>query len=173
MIFPKVLAGDFEGSVEIKIGALWTGPKASKFKGFNMYPGFKYKPEDIKRIVYLSDESSKSFLSGAVRGVAGGLLLGGVGAIAGVMSAGSKTKIANYGVELMDGKKFIMAQSPNNKHLLCMIYSATYRLVELGLNLTRNQANLKSQQTSACDVILIVLAERGLSIEYKKVESIV
>jgi len=86
-----------------------------------MFPGHKYKPEDIKRIIYLSDESSKSFLSGAARGVADGLLLGGVGAIAGVLSAGSKTKIANYGVELMDGKKFIMAQSPNNDILLCMI----------------------------------------------------
>ena len=127
MIFPKVLAGDFEGSVEIKIGPLWTGPKASKFKGFRMQPGIKYKPEDIKRVVYLSDEISKSFLSGAVRGVAGGLLLGGVGAVAGVMSAGSKTKITNYGVELLDGKKFIMAQSPNNKLLMCMLAYAKER----------------------------------------------
>ena len=129
MIYPKVLAGDFEGSVEIRIGVLWSGPKASKFKGFNMNIIHKYKPEDIKRIVYLSEESSKSFLSGAVRGVAGGLLLGGVGALAGVMSAGSKTKIANYGVELMDGKKFIMAQVPNNKLLLCMIAYAKERSI--------------------------------------------
>lgn len=127
MIFPKVIAGDFEGRVEIKIGALWAGPKASKFKGFNMQPGHKYKPEDLRRIVYLSEESSKSFLSGAVRGVAGGLLLGGVGAIAGVMSAGNKTKLANYGVELVDGKKFIMAQSPKDKVLLCMLAYAKER----------------------------------------------
>ncbi|WP_424832263.1 hypothetical protein [Ruegeria sp.] len=121
MIFPKIVAGDFEGSVEIKIGVLWSGPKASKFKGFRLQPGIQYTPSDLRRVIYLSDESSKSFLSGAARGVAGGLLLGGVGAVAGVLSAGSKTKVINYGVELADGKKFIMAQAPNNKLVMCMI----------------------------------------------------
>ena len=118
---PKIVAGDYEGSVEIKIGALWSGPKAEKFKGLRVKSGTTYAPKDLMRVVHLNEESSTSFLGGAVRGVAGALLLGGVGAIAGVFSASGKSKIVLYGLELIDGKKFIISCSHKDKAFMCLL----------------------------------------------------
>lgn len=85
MIFAKAVAGDYSGNTEILIGVLWSGPKAVKFKGLHfMNEGVKYNPEQIKRVIHLSEEKTKSFLGSALTGIAGGFVLGGAGLVAAV-----------------------------------------------------------------------------------------
>ena len=121
-IFAKAVAGDFEGKAEIKIGVLWTGPKSGKFKGLKFdQPRQVYEPNKLTKVVHLSEESATSFLGSAARGVGGAILLGGVGAIAGVLSGSGKAKNVNLGIEFSDGKKVIINQSAKNKPLLCLM----------------------------------------------------
>lgn len=110
MIFPKVIAGDFEGSAEIQIGGLWSGAKARTFKGLKMQPNSEYAPADLKRLIQYSDDTRVPEL-----------------ATTKAASADQGPRTANYGVELVDGKRFIMSQSPNDKLLLCMIAYAKER----------------------------------------------
>ena len=54
----KIVAGNYEGSVEIKVGNLWSGPKAEKFKGLRFKSGTNYAPKDLMCVVHLNEESS-------------------------------------------------------------------------------------------------------------------
>ena len=124
MIFAKAVAGDYSGNTEIRIGVLWSGPKAEKFKGLHfMNEGVKYKPEQIKRVIHLSEEKTKSFLGSALTGIAGGFVLGGAGLVAGVL-AGGKNTMLRLGIELNDGRKVVLEQSAGDKALQCLLLFA-------------------------------------------------
>lgn len=125
MVYANAIAGDYSGNTEICIGTLWSGPKSDKFYGINFLDakGIKYEPANIKRVVHLSTESSKSFAGAAVTGIAGGLLLGGAGLIAGALVGGRK-KLQKTGIEFNDGRKVIIEQTSDNKAFQCLILYA-------------------------------------------------
>ncbi|MBQ8614158.1 MAG: hypothetical protein IJ416_08105 [Ruminiclostridium sp.] len=95
-----VTAGDYKGAIMYK----------NNKKGLYINPplGLGKKPFINKTTVasyeVINQESTKSVASGVARGIVGGALLGGVGAIAGAASAKNK---GNYTVSIIfkDGKK--------------------------------------------------------------------
>ncbi|BBA70046.1 hypothetical protein [Geobacter sulfurreducens] len=134
MLLAKAVAGDFTGSTAIETGVLWGGISGEKFKGLTFIDAkAKYKPDQIVKVVQLSEEKTKSFLGSAVAGVAGGLLLGGAGLLAGALVGGKKT-LARIGIEFSDGCKVIIEQAPDNAHLKCfLMYAKTAGVLEQDL----------------------------------------
>lgn len=131
MIFANAVAGDYYGKTSICTGMLWSGPKAEKFQGIDflaskitgLASGVKYEPSQIKRVIQLSSESSKSFAGSAMTGLAGGLLLGGAGLIAGALAGGRKS-MQKIGIEFSDGCKVILEQTSDDKPLQCLLLFA-------------------------------------------------
>ncbi len=117
----KVLAGDYEGSAQIKFGVLWTGPKADKFRGIQFgSPSKTYAPNEISRFKPLDAETTKTFLRTAASGVIGGVLLGPAGLLAGVLVGGKKIT-DRYGIEFTDGKRVIVKGNPRDKAFRCLL----------------------------------------------------
>ncbi len=132
----KAVAGDYTGAVAINTGVLWTGPRADKFRGFTFIDGnVKYQSSQIRRVVYLDEEKSKSFLGSAVGGIAGGLLLGPAGLVAGTLVGGTNKKVVvNLGLEFDDGKKVILSEKSSDKGLECLIlWAREQKLLEQDL----------------------------------------
>lgn len=81
-----VLAGDYKGNID------YANPK----KGLYIYGAFGLgkktfiNKETVEKIEVLNEESNTSMSSGIARGIAGAVLFGGVGAIAGAASAKKK-----------------------------------------------------------------------------------
>jgi hypothetical protein len=129
VIFANAVAGDYLGKNNICIGVLWSGPKAEKFDGIDfmvakftgLASGVKYAPYQLKRVIQLSSESSVS--GSAMTGLAGGLLFGGAGLIAGALAGGRKS-ILKIGIEFDDGRKVVLEQTPDNKALQCLLLFA-------------------------------------------------
>ena len=131
-LYAAAIAGPQTGKLNVKIGSLWIGPSADKFRGFAFLStfGFSLKsidPEQIVRVVHLDQEKSVSALSAAARGVAGFALLGIVGLAAGALSAKKVAKVQVVGVELANGEKYQIAQSPKDKAWQCFILYAKKR----------------------------------------------
>ena len=123
-ILAEAVAGDHSGPTEIRIKWLWNGMTAEKFQGLHFIKErAKYEAQQIRRVVHLSEETTKTFLGSAVAGLAGGILLGGVGVLAGVL-VGGKKKLLNLGVELDDGTKVVLLQSASNRPLQCLLMYA-------------------------------------------------
>lgn len=124
MLFTKAVAGDYEGNVAIETKVMWSGITPDKFKGITfMNAKILYTPEQISRVVQLSEEKARSFLGTAVKGAVGGLLLGGVGFLAGAL-VGGKNTVLRLGLELSDGKKVIIEQHADNAALKCFLMYA-------------------------------------------------
>lgn len=67
----------------------------------------KLNKETVDKYEVMTNEHRKSATSGVVRGVVGGALLGGVGALAGALSA-SEVGVYQVAVEFKDGKKSLL-----------------------------------------------------------------
>ena len=68
-------------------------------------PSYEKLPSfDIASVEVASEESAKSFAGSAVAGIAGGLLLGGVGALAGLLSGGNRNSVI-FVLTLRDGRR--------------------------------------------------------------------
>ena len=61
---------------------------------------------NIEKIELMTEEKAKSFLGAAGLGIVGGLVLGPLGALAGVLAGGNKKEIC-FACYLKDGKKFM------------------------------------------------------------------
>lgn len=109
-VVAKTVGGDYQGVVFWKIGVLWTGPKASKFRGIEIIGKevIRYSPDQIARV---KDLSSSQNLNGAEAGAAalGGLFLAGPAGLALGLVSGRRNESV-FGVELTDGKKIIIQQ---------------------------------------------------------------
>lgn len=98
----KVIAGEFENqAIVIK------GGKVVISKGFG---GRVIDFTTITGYEVVTDDVRKSAASGVARGLVGGLLLGGVGMVAGAMSA-KNTGSYQVAVEFVDGKKSLLQVS--------------------------------------------------------------
>lgn len=97
----KVIAGDYEGkpvtgsggAVSIAMGLLKKDLCLNK--------------ETVEAYELITDEHRKSAKSGVARGIVGGALLGGVGMLAGGLSAKSKG-IYQVAVQFKDGKRSLL-----------------------------------------------------------------
>jgi hypothetical protein len=69
-------------------------------------------PRDILSIELVTQEHVKSMAGKAAWGIAGGLLLGGVGALAGVLAGGEKNQITVL-VTHRDGRKALLRGKPD------------------------------------------------------------
>lgn len=122
MLLAKAVVGDFQGSTSIDTKVLWYGTTPDKFKGITFITAkAQYNPDQISRVVQLSEEKARSFLGTAVKGAVGGLLLGGVGLLAGALVGGKNTML-RIGIELSDGKKVIIEQDADNAQLKCFLH---------------------------------------------------
>lgn len=95
----RVIAGDFENHI---VTAYYNKVKITK--GFG---GRAVDSTTVANYEVVTEETQKSVASGVARGLAGGLLLGGVGLVAGAMSAKNKG-IYQVAIEFVDGKKCLV-----------------------------------------------------------------
>jgi hypothetical protein len=96
----KVIAGDYEG--KIVVGGI--GVPAI---GISFGKSLVLDKTTIDSYELLTDEHTKSAASGIARGIIGGFLLGGVGLVAGALSAKNKG-ISTVAVQFKDGKKSLL-----------------------------------------------------------------
>ncbi len=95
-----VVAGDYKGYIDYK----------NKKKGLYIYGTFGFgkkifiNKETVDSYEVVGEEDKKSFGSGVVRGLVGGALLGGVGAVAGAAS-GKKKTTHTVSIVFKDGTK--------------------------------------------------------------------
>ena len=109
-----IQAGEYEGFIIMqKHGGLWCT------KGVG---GFLIDKSTVQAYEDISTESSKSLSSGIARGLIGGAMLGGVGAVAGAVSAKSKNTYS-VAVEWRNGKKSLLElDGANHKLFLKKIF---------------------------------------------------
>ena len=96
----RVIAGDYAGKPVIMTFGV-PGISVGFAKTINIA-----KP-DVETYELVTDEHRKSAASGVARGLVGGFLLGGVGMIAGAMSAKNKG-IYQIAIQFTDGKKSLI-----------------------------------------------------------------
>jgi hypothetical protein len=98
MATDKVIGGDYEGyQITSMLGQI------SLSKGFSSVPLNK---QNVDRVEIMTEESKKKFLGAAGLGIAGGLLLGPLGLVAGALAGGNKKEVC-FACYLKDGKKFM------------------------------------------------------------------
>lgn len=96
----RVIAGDYAGKpVIVTLGV----PNINIGFSKSVYLA---KP-DVEAYELVTDEHRKSAASGVTRGLVGGFLLGGVGMVAGAMSAKNKG-IYQVAIQFADGKKSLI-----------------------------------------------------------------
>ena len=122
--------GDFVGKGTLDIGALWTGPKASKFNGFTFArPKTRYTASDVISLTELRQEQGKSFAGTAVAAGAGALLFGGIGLLAGALGGGN-TSHTVVAVRFRDGKTVVFSIDSQDKAFMCLkLYSLENDLI--------------------------------------------
>ena len=96
----EVLGGDFPKGSKVDKG--WSGINVS----FPLFSGSEEITDNIEKVELITEENQKKFLGAAGLGLAGGLLLGPVGAIAGLL-AGGRSKEVCFACYLKDGRKFL------------------------------------------------------------------
>jgi len=123
MMISKAIAGDYYGDVNIQVGTLWHGPSAKKFKGLHFVDeGTGYEPENIKYLVYLSNENIKSFLDSSPSGD-GDRLAFNENELFDNDSFFGKHTIVQLGIEFRDGRKIILVAT-DNRVLQCLLLFA-------------------------------------------------
>ncbi|MBS2003387.1 MAG: hypothetical protein U0103_06660 [Candidatus Obscuribacterales bacterium] len=91
----KVLAGDIDaGDYEFNMGALWGGFETVQLQG------------EIKSLTLQTEESVKKVAGTLGWGLAGSLVLGPVGMLAGLALGGNRKEVCAL-CELKDGRKFL------------------------------------------------------------------
>ena len=96
----KVIAGDYiNGAILCEYDKMIIGTVKEKVL---------INAKTVKSYELVTEESKKSASSSLVRGLVGGALLGGVGAIAGAVSAENKGTY-EVAIEFMDGKKCLLS----------------------------------------------------------------
>lgn len=113
-----IVAGDFKGSIAYM----------NKRKGLYIYPPFGLgrktyiNKETVESYEVIDSENNKSMSSGVARGIVGGALFGGVGAIAGAAS-GKKKGTFMVSIVFRDGKKCLCELDGNMyKNLIAVMY---------------------------------------------------
>ncbi len=97
----RVIAGDYSGKQVLGGGVAQAGISMGFIKQLYL------NNTTVESYEVITDEHSKSAASGAARGIIGGALLGGVGAIAGAMSAKEKG-IYQIAIQFKDGKRSLL-----------------------------------------------------------------
>ena len=97
----KVIAGDYIGKQVLGGGVAQAGISIGFVKQLYL------NKTTVESYEVISDEHQKSAASGAVKGIVGGALLGGVGMIAGAMSAKEKG-VYTVAIQFKDGKKSLL-----------------------------------------------------------------
>lgn len=101
MVRMKILAGDFlDGTGEYEDGVM------SIESSLYPWPGIKIDISKIRSIEVVSKEANKAIGSSVLQGVAGGLVMGPLGAIAGFM-LGDEFKEVTFMATLKDGRKIL------------------------------------------------------------------
>jgi hypothetical protein len=98
-----VLSGDFSHRQDVH----HVSRAVLRLKGKSFFSGFEEVPTSrIASIQVVNENSGKSFAGSAIAGVGGALLLGGIGAIAGVLSGGN-SKTTTFVLALRDGRQVL------------------------------------------------------------------
>lgn len=97
----KVIAGDYVGKQVLGGGVAQAGISIGFMKQLYL------NKTTVESYEVISDEHQKSAVSGAAKGIVGGVLLGGVGMIAGAMSAKEKG-VYTVAIQFKDGKKSLL-----------------------------------------------------------------
>jgi len=110
-----VLAGDFPKSPAPQIAGhtlRLPRPAGSPMRSLSIDSPYEVvHAAEITSLEIVSQASGKSFGGAAAAGIAGGLLLGGVGAIAGVLAGGNKDAVT-FQITLRDGRKVLGSAKP-------------------------------------------------------------
>lgn len=100
----KIHAGDFQ---HIRLGQSWLGKKRLElfYKGGPLL-GEKLDLKELKEVTIANEESVKKIGGTVGWGVAGGVLLGPVGLLAGLLLGGKKKEVT-FVAQIKDGRKFM------------------------------------------------------------------
>lgn len=96
----KLLAGDFQQAKDVRFGAgcfLFT---------YGLFKSETVKATELQELEVASEESLKRLGGTLGWGIAGGLLLGGVGALAGLL-VGGRAKEVTFVAKFKDGRKLL------------------------------------------------------------------
>lgn len=103
----KVVAGDLDKGSWQFTGMFGTAIMLRTSTTNNLWGGEKINLlEDVESIEQLNEEKVKKLAGTAGWGIAGGVLLGPVGAIGGILLGGNKKEVA-FACHLKDGRKFM------------------------------------------------------------------
>ncbi len=111
-----VLAGDFPKSpLATVVGSTLRMPRPPSWKmrlGLTKWEPFEVvHAAEFAALEVVGQVSGKSFGGAAVAGIAGGLLLGGVGAVAGVLAGGNQDAVT-FDLKLRDGRRVLGSANP-------------------------------------------------------------
>lgn len=100
----KILSGDFseKGCLVSSLGTF----SIIESNGFLSKKTETILNNNIERVELMTEEKAKSFLGAAGLGIAGAIVLGLLGAVAGLLAGGNKKEIC-FACYLKDGKKFM------------------------------------------------------------------
>ena len=128
-----MLAGTTLEKGGIRFGALWTGPKARKFKGISFSkPKKKYSPSEVIKLAEMGQEQAKSFKGPSAAPGADVPFFYGIGLLVDALAGGNKHKTI-VAVEFADGRKAAFSIDPNNKPYACLkLYAIENGLIEHG-----------------------------------------
>ena len=129
----ECIGGDYSGKGGIRFGALWTGPKARKFKGISFsQPKKNYSPSEVIKLEEMGQEQAKSFIGASAAPGADIPFFYGIGFVVDALAGGKKHKTI-VAVEFADGKKAAFSIDPNNEPYVCLkLYAIENGLIKHG-----------------------------------------
>lgn len=125
----KILAGDFlDGHAAYEPGSITIETVVYP------WPGVKISTQEIRDVTLVSESSYRDVSSSVSLGLAGAMVLGPIGAVAGLMLAGEKDEVT-FSLALRDGRS-----------MLCAADGCTYRKLESTVGKQENFKPHKSHQ---------------------------
>lgn len=109
----RVLGGKWSKILPAKIKRTFTRkPRAISIHRHFFAPAEEIPLDQIETIQIVTEQKNKDGAQAAVAGLAGGLVLGGVGALAGVLSAGN-SKALTVAIKFKDGRGVLLECKPS------------------------------------------------------------
>lgn len=96
----KMLAGDFVGARDVRFGA------GTFLFSYGIFKSETVKASEVEELAVASEENVKRLAGTIGWGLAGGLLLGGFGALAGLL-VGGRNKEVTFVAKFKDGRKLL------------------------------------------------------------------
>ena len=114
----RVVAGNWSKLMPARIKRTFMGkPYAIEFQK-HFFATERVWADEIEDVQIVTENNKKSLTDAAIVGAAGGLVLGGVGVLAGVLAGGNSKEII-VSLKLTDGRRALLECKPKEFEALC------------------------------------------------------